>query len=280
LLALRAMGYTEVHDLLSQEWLGPILADLDRNDELPVDRILLYPNVTKLSALISTRFRWESDRVKLAGGKLFADGTLNSRTALMLSPYANPLPGLPRGQAMATPSDIDDALSLTSSLGLQLAVHTIGDAAVRLMLDRYEHHLITAPSASLRLEHCELIDEADVPRFAKLNVVCSVQPCHLLADIPVLTRQLPHRLDRVLPLRELIDSGCRPADPDGSGLLWFGSDVPIVRANPEDSIQAAVHRRPLDAAETDAVGWSQRITQDEALAAFGDVAASPAPRRE
>ena len=285
LTALKALGYTEVHDMHSQEWLGPVIAGLERAGELPVDRVLLYPNVTKLEGAHALRARWESERVRLAGGKLFVDGTLNSRTALMLSPYQEPLEGLPLGQMMATPAEVSQALEVTASLGLHLAAHAIGDGAVRMVLDEWERHQGTkgsrdqarssiprslGPSSpSLRIEHCELIDEQDVPRFAKLNVVCSVQPCHLLTDIDVLTRQLPHRLDRVLPLRELIDSGCTPAGADGSGLLWFGSDVPIVRAEPQDSIQAAVWRRREGMADTEAIAPAQAITESEARACFG-----------
>jgi predicted amidohydrolase YtcJ len=91
--------------------------------------------------------------------------------------------------------------------------------------------------------------------------VASVQPCHLLADVEALRRHLPHRLERVLPLRELIDSGCRPGE-----LLWFGSDVPIVRPDPADSIRAAV-RRSRDGDEV-AIAPEQAITDAEAWAAF------------
>lgn len=278
LTALKALGYTEVHDMHSQEWLGPVLAGLERAGELPVDRVLLYPNVTKLEGAHALRARWESDRVVLAGGKLFADGTLNSRTALMLAPYKEPLEGLPQGQMMATPAEVSRALELTMSLGLHLAVHAIGDGAVRMVLDAIEKNGTGFPAHASgdsqqrhRIEHCELIDEQDVPRFAKLKVVCSVQPCHLLTDIDVLTRQLPHRLDRVLPLRELIDAGCTPAGADGTGLLWFGSDVPIVRAEPRDSIQAAVRRRREGMGEGEAIARGQAITESEALKCFGQL---------
>ncbi len=280
LRALRSLGYTEVHDMHSQDWLGPVLAGLERSGELPVDRVLLYPNVAKLEGAHATRARWESEHVRLAGGKLFADGTLNSRTALMLAPYQEPLEGLPLGQIMATPAEVSRAMELTGSLGLELAVHAIGDGAVRMVLDAYEQMKTKTPKAhgrdahatELRVEHAELIDGADVPRFAQLGVVCSVQPCHLLTDIDVLSRQLPHRLDRVMPLRELIDSGCAPAGADGRGLLWFGSDVPIVRAEPGDSIQAAVRRRREGMSEGDAIGWGQRISEGEAWGCFGKCA--------
>ncbi len=263
--SLHALGYREVHDLHSQDWLGPILADLDTNGQMPMDRVLLFPPVAGLAAAHQTRARWESHKLRLAGGKLFADGTLNSRTAHMLTPYAEPLNNQPFGQQMATPEQIAEALSITRSLDLTLAVHAIGDAAVRTVLDVYESSPPSTPrhldpsTPPLRIEHAELIDVADVPRFATLGVVASVQPCHLLADTEVLTRQLPHRLDRVLPIRDLLDSGAQ---------VWFGSDVPIARADPDDSLQAAVGRRRTGASEAEAIAWPQRISISEAKACF------------
>lgn len=264
-------GFVEVHDLLSEPWIGPVLAALFDAGRLPC-RVLLHPRLEDLDEVLARRGEWERDGVRLAGAKLFADGTLNARTASMLSPYADPLPGLPRGDAMLSRERIAEALARTWSLGLTLAVHAIGDAAVRCCLDAAE---TTAPSRRpfatptrpraprLRIEHAELIDAADVPRFARLGVVCSVQPCHLLTDIEALRRGLPHRLDRVLPLRELIDSGCRPGE-----LLWFGSDVPIVRPHPEDSVLAATVRRRADMPPRDAVAPVQAISEAEAWAAF------------
>jgi predicted amidohydrolase YtcJ len=267
LKALASLGFTTVHDLHSQDWLGSALASLERQGRLPMREILLYPPVARLAALHADRDRWQSPRLRLAGGKLFADGTLNSRTALMLAPYREPLPDHPRGRAMSTPRELDDAIRLTESLGLHLAVHAIGDGAVRTVLDAFERTATPRPSAGRhRLEHAELIDEADIPRFAALGIVCSVQPCHLLTDIEVLTRQLPHRLHRVLPLRDLIQSGCTPRGEDS--LLWFGSDVPIVRPDPADSLHAAIHRRRADMPESAAIAWNQRLTESEARAAL------------
>lgn len=270
--ALAGHGFTEVHDLMSQDWLGPELAGLELAGELSVDRVRLYPPVESLSRVHAGRDRWESPRVRIAGGKLFADGTLNSRTALMLDPYREPLPDSPRGRWMLAPGELEAGLRLTESLGLHLAVHAIGDAAVRRVLDALQ--AVATPRATgnrHRIEHCELVDEADVPRFAATagGVVCSVQPCHLLTDVEVLTRQLPHRLHRVLPLRDLIQAGCAPTAARGDDpLLWFGSDVPIVRPNPEDSVLAATQRRRHGHPPDAAIAWNQRLTNDEALAAF------------
>jgi predicted amidohydrolase YtcJ len=260
---LHRLGFIEVHDMFSQEWLGPGLARLEGDGALPV-RVWLYAPVEAAGAF-ETR-AWESERVRFAGLKAFADGTLNSRTALMLSPYEGS-DGW-RGKAMMTEGELDAAMERAAGMGAGLAVHAIGDAAVRMVLDAWEARGRCAPLAangtpSLRVEHAELIDGADVPRFARLGVTCSVQPCHLLYDIEVLRRALPDRLERVLPLRELIDSGCRPGE-----LLWFGSDAPVVPADPMDSVNAALRRRRDGMAEREAIAWGQRIEAPEAWAAF------------
>lgn len=267
---LRSLGYSEVHDLHSQPWLGDVLASLERQGRLPM-AVRLYPNVNDLEAVAARRRSFESRLVRLAGGKIFADGTLNSRTALMMHRYCEPIVDLPRGKAMMPPADIDRHLRRADELGLPMAVHAIGDGAVRMVLDCFERVRPRTPGG--RIEHCELIDRADVGRFVKRGVSCSVQPCHLLADVEALRRFVSHRLDRVLPLRELLASGLRPgvlADDDGGGPgLVFGSDAPIVRADPADSIQAAVHRRRPGAPAHDAIAPEQAITEDEAWACFG-----------
>jgi predicted amidohydrolase YtcJ len=114
-----------------------------------------------------------------------------------------------------------------------------------------------------RIEHAEIIHPDDIPRFAQLGAIASIQPCHLLPDIETLNAGLADRFDRVLPLRSLIEAGCVP----GEGLI-FGSDVPIVRANHEDSILAAVHRGRADMPESEAIGLDQSLSNQESLACF------------
>lgn len=272
--ALAAMGYDRVHDLLAQPFLGEILAQLNDEGRLPLRVGLFAPMDLAAGCKAFDEFenssrRWSRDRVRFLGGKLFADGTLNSATAAMLEPYREPMQGYPQGQLLLDDSQIARAMEHVAGCGAgqgsaddrpTLAVHAIGDRAVRTVLDAYESvGRGTRGTLALRVEHAELIDEADVPRFRLLGVTASVQPCHLLYDMEVLRRQLPRRLSRVLPLRELIDSGLVPGET-----LIFGSDVPIVPANPEDSIQAAVHRRRAGMTAEQAIGMDQAI--DEATA--------------
>lgn len=257
--ALRALGFVETIDMLSQPWLGPVLKALDDAGELPL-RVTLYVPYSEIEEAARDARRWTTRRVVFGGAKLFADGSLNSTTAWVLHPYKTPLRDHPCGTPLLSVEQLTESMRRCERLGVGLAVHAIGDGAVRAVLDARE---VSRTRSPLRIEHLEIVDKADVPRFASLGVIAGVQPCHLLYDVEVLRRQLPHRLNRVLPLRELIDSGLKPGDG-----LQFGSDAPIVRAEPEDSIQAAVHRRrpgdPLDAA----IGWDQRITEAEAGSAF------------
>lgn len=257
-------GFGAVHDLKAQPWLGDTLADLEREGTLPCD-VVLWPLAEHLTAVHAGRARWLGDRVRLGGGKIFVDGTLNSRTAWVTEPFADGREDLPHGMAMLSVEQIDDAVRTCDGLGLPMAAHAIGDAAVRAVLDSIER--VGPETAGFRIEHAELVHEDDVPRFASLGVACSVQPCHLLYDIEALRRATPGRLARVLPLRDLIDSGCGPGE-----LLLFGSDTPIVRPDPGDSVRAAVHRRRAGTDEPEAIAMEQAITEAEAWAAFGRTA--------
>lgn len=260
---LAELGFVEAHDLHTPEWMGPALAELERRGELPV-RVRLYVPFIRIEEETARARDYESPAVKLAGGKLFADGTLNSQTALMLEPYAGGTGHGDggRGVAMHSAAEIESAIARCDAVGKHLAVHAIGDGAVRLVLDCFERVSPKQPGA--RIEHCELVDEADVGRFKRLGVACSVQPCHLLADIEVLQRSLPHVERKVLPLRDLLASGLRAGDVERG--LVFGSDVPIVRAEPEDSIRAAVERGRGDGVRVNA---AQAIGEREAWSCFG-----------
>ncbi len=269
--SLAGHGFVEVHDLKAQRWLGSELRALHASgrfrDGLPLD-VVLWPLVEDLGAVAEERGTWEGERLRLGGGKIFVDGTLNSRTAWMLADYADAhergQPGHPRGVAMMSPDQIEDAVRRCDALGVPMAAHAIGDAAVHAVLNAIE--AVRPGTPGFRIEHAELIDEADVGRFADLGVVCSVQPCHLLYDIEALRRAVPDRLDRVLPLRSLIDAGCVPGE-----LMMFGSDTPIVRPDPGDSVLAAVERRRVGMNAGEAIGLKEGITEQEAWACLRSV---------
>ncbi len=254
---LASLGFDEIHDLKAQPWLGPLLAELRATEEI-TQSFRLFPLVPDLKATLATRASWESEELRLAGTKIFTDGTLNSRTAWMLEPFAD---SDSTGTPMMTQQEIDEAMRISKEHNLPVAAHAIGDGAVRAVLDSIQR--TGCQHMGARIEHAELIHPDDIPRFTELGVIASVQPCHLLADIEAINAAVPDRLDRVLPLRSLIESGCVPGKT-----LIFGSDVPIVRADHEDSVQAAVHRWRQGMPESGAIGLDQALTVEESLACF------------
>jgi predicted amidohydrolase YtcJ len=268
----RTRGFVEVHDMLADAWLGDAIAELvDRGDpDACAMTVWLYTAPDKIDEVVASSARWPRERVMVAGGKLFLDGTINSRTAWMLHDFREPIATHPRGVAMLTRAQIVDAINRFDSMGLGVAMHAIGDAAVREGLDALQAanpSMLRAsePRRLARIEHCEFIDEADVDRFARMNVVCSPQPCHLLPDVEALRRYLPHRIDRLLPLGELVASmermGRHPAE-----LLWLGSDAPIVPPSVEDNLQAACERRRVDMAREESLSRRHAIGRETALA--------------
>ena len=115
-----------------------------------------------------------------------------------------------------------------------------------------------------RVEHAELIDKADIPRFPALGVIASLQPCHLLTDMEAIERLVPDRADRSFPLKDLIDAAAT-AGRDPADMIYLGSDSPIVPADAADNIQAAVHSRRAGMDAERAIAPEQAITREAAL---------------
>lgn len=256
---LLRQGFVEVHDMMASARLADALHAIDLRGQLELT-VVLFATPDKFDALrawfAATR---ASAKIRFGGLKLFLDGTLNSRTAAMLHPYADPIADHPRGTLLYTEHQLDRFCGRAASEGFDIATHAIGDAAVRQMLDAYAR--VSPPRAfRLRIEHAQFVDPADQPRFAGMGVVASVQPCHLLTDIEAVRRLVPHRERCAFPVRSLVESavaaGFRPED-----LVWFGSDTPVVPPAPADNIQASVRRR-RNTPDSPAVAPDQAIHED------------------
>lgn len=261
--ALERLGFIEVHDMLAPPWLGPLLREMEDHGQLHM-RVRLFAPFDSIEAEIQRSQAYTTPNIQLAGAKLFADGTLNSRTAWMLDPFADGIAGRERGTIVTDTAALTGALHTTAHFGTGLSVHAIGDGAVRACLDAAATFATrrTRPH-HLRIEHCEVVHPADIPRFAELGVTASVQPCHLLADVEALRAGLPDRLGRIMPWRSMVTAGLIPAET-----LIFGSDVPVVRADPGDSIQAAVARRRPGEPPSAAIAPLEALTEEEAWACF------------
>lgn len=183
--------------------------------------------------------------------KVISDGSLNTRTALCSHAY----PDGGHGVANLTDRELVDRMRFAVGHGLVPAVHAIGDEANRRALDAFETIAADDRFAGGRIEHAQLIDPSDIPRFARLNVTASVQPEHAMDDRDVAERLWADRTAHAFPLLDLHRAGAR---------LAFGSDAPVAPLDPWAAIASAVSRS-RDGREP----WhpEQRLPVEVALAA-------------
>jgi len=252
---LAALGVTGVHDpgqLVDdvESSLGPWLyRDLAERDALPL-RVVASIRERQLERAIA----WGMRTGRMGGGgdgvpagstgryrdgwlKLFADGALGSRSAALLVPYepddpAGPPVGGPSGMLLRAPDELRRVAAIATAAGIAVQIHAIGDAAVRAALDVLAG-LPRLSGPSHRVEHAQLIDPADVPRFAELGVAASVQPCHLCSDTPIARLAWGERTANAFPLRDLDATGA---------LIPFGTDAPVEPPDPWRGLAAAVTR--------------------------------------
>jgi hypothetical protein len=200
------------------------------------------------------------DWLRIGGLKGFVDGSLGSHTAAFLQPFSDK-PG-DRGLLVNTEEDLEKWTMAADKAGLQVVVHAIGDRAIRMQLDIYERVAkANGPrDRRFRIEHAQHIAPDDLPRFAKLGVIASMQPYHCIDDGRWAEKEIgAKRCETTYAFRSLLDSGAR---------LAFGSDWFVAPPTPIEGIYAAVTRRTLDGKNPD--GWvpQQKIKVEEALRAY------------
>ena len=266
-----ALGVTSVHDMSGPEDL-PVYRRAAGEGTMTL-RVHCYLMVDDWPEHFATvrDFQPPGGMVEIHGLKGFMDGSLGSRTAYMRAPYSDATPEMlhPRGQltAMAESRGAFQALvARVDAEGFQIAVHAIGDEANHLLLDAYQaatRQNKTRPLLPHRVEHAQHLLVEDIPRFAELGVVASMQPFHKADDGRYAERRLGKgRLRGSYAHRELVDSGA---------LLCFGSDWPVVTMNPLKGIDAAVNAKTLGPeGGLDGPVWlkSHALTVEEALKAY------------
>ncbi len=194
--------------------------------------------------------------------KLVADGALGSRGAALLEPYADE-PGN-SGLLILSEDEIYRIAREALAAGFQVNTHAIGDRANRVVLNAYERALREFPSRPdhrFRIEHAQILDEADIPRFARLGVIASMQAIHATSDMPWVPARLGEARTRegAYVWRKLLRSGARIAN---------GSDAPVEPVNPLLGFYAAITRQ--DERGNPPGGWypDERMTREEALRSF------------
>jgi hypothetical protein len=255
-----SVGLTGVHDMGLSRRSIDLYRELDRRRELP---LRVYGVVAGDEPQLEEILRAgpiEGERFRLRALKLYADGALGSRGAALLADYADD-PGN-RGLLLTPPERIAQRVRAAVRAGFQPCVHAIGDRGNRAVLDAFEQALAGAASAHVRprVEHAQLLALEDIPRFARLGAVASMQPTHATSDMPWAGARVgAERLRGAYAWRSLLAAGAR---------LAFGSDFPVERPEPLEGLYAAISRADRDGKPPG--GWrpEQRLRFSEALDAF------------
>lgn len=204
------------------------------------------------------------DRLKLVGVKLYADGALGSRGAWLKAPYKDKPDQ--RGLPFHSDTEIRNLMSRAAMDNFQVAVHAIGDAANAQILGAVEELADTYKGdRRWRIEHAQIVDPADLPRFGKFGIVASMQPTHETSDWQMAQARMGmQRLGGAYAWRSMLANGVP---------LAFGSDYPVESPNPFPGLAAAISRE--DSRGQPPGGWvpEQRLTLEQALAAFTRTAA-------
>ena len=204
------------------------------------------------------------DRLNVRSIKLYMDGALGSKGAALLENYSD---YNTKGFFVNKPEDLYPIVEEALKKGIQIMTHAIGDRANREILDIYEKALSAVPANQrkvkdprFRIEHAQIFHPDDLPRPAKLGVICSMQPSHAITDLHFAPSRLGmDRLVGAYAWRAFIDSGAKVAG---------GSDAPVERGDPRIEFYAAVARRDLKGFQGE--GWHPelKVTRDEALKMF------------
>ena len=192
--------------------------------------------------------------------KTYADGALGSRGAALLAPYSDD-PGNV-GLLVSTPAHLESVAEIGLRTGFQVNTHAIGDRGNRVALDAFEAALRKVPTADhrFRIEHAQVISPDDIPRFARLGVIPSMQASHQTSDMRWAERRVgPQRIKGAYAWRSLLNTGV---------VIPNGSDFPVEEVNPLISFHSAITRQ--DASGWPEGGWypDQVMTRDEALKAM------------
>ncbi|MEM7112579.1 MAG: amidohydrolase family protein [Chloroflexota bacterium] len=284
-------GLTGIHDFDDRDcFIG--LQTLHSNNELGMRFVKNVPDHRMEYAIgAGLRSGFGDDWLRIGGVKIFADGALGPRTALMVEPYE----GEPNnyGMAVKDKEEMQAIASAASANGLSVTVHAIGDRANHDILDVYEQvrkeerqrlesgdwglaspesqSRITnnqSPFLRHRIEHVQILHHTDLDRLGKLNVIASMQPIHATSDMVVADQNWGSRTQYSYAWRTMLDTGA---------LLVFGSDAPVEPIEPLLGIYASVSRRN-QAGAPNPEGWhpEQKLTMAETIRAFTLAAAETA----
>ena len=255
--AVHQLGITGIHNVEGAVSLRAFQS-LRAQDKLTLRVMHTVPAENLERALeIGLRGGFGDEFLRIGGVKMFADGSLGSQTAWMLEPFA----GHPNNYGIPTTpiAEIERLARLAANAGMMVCTHAIGDRANREVLNVYEKLRRAGLAAPLRIEHAQHLHPADIPRFASLNVIVSMQPIHATSDCKMADDLLGARARSAYAFKSLLNTGAR---------LAFGSDCPVETLDPWVGIHAAVTRERANGEPHG--GWypEEKLSVEEAARAY------------
>lgn len=197
---------------------------------------------------------FKSERLTIAAIKLMADGALGSRGACLLQAYSDTTLS---GFLLHPIDEFDKSLRLLANSPFQVATHAIGDSANRVILDLYGKRLGENNARRWRIEHAQIVDEADFEKFARYQIIPSIQPTHATSDMYWAENRLgKQRIKNAYAYRRLLDQ---------YGKVAIGSDFPVEHFNPIYGFHAAVARVDRDGYPAGGYQPSDALTRKQAL---------------
>lgn len=197
---------------------------------------------------------YSKGRLKVSTLKLYEDGALGSRGALLLEPYSD-MSGT-KGISIGTPQQFEDYCKWAFDHGFQVATHCIGDAANREALRVYAKFLKEGNDLRWRIEHAQVIDPEDVSLFKKYSIIPSIQPTHATSDMLWADGRLGKRIENAYIYKELLNQ---------LGWLPSGTDFPIEQVNPVYTFFAAAFRKNLDFLPDNGFQMENALSKEDAL---------------
>jgi predicted amidohydrolase YtcJ len=239
-----------------------LLKELAAEDKIPLRLYVMLGGWPTLQHVDRPEIGLDHGMLTIRAVKLFADGALGSRGAALLAPYKDD-PGN-TGLLVTPPDELRKAMSYAFDHGFQVATHAIGDRGNRLILDLYQETQARDPGKTdlrWRIEHAQVLSAEDIPRFAKLGVIASMQTVHATSDRP----WAPDRIgiERVkegaYAWRKLLLTGAHIAN---------GTDAPVESIDPIRNFYAAVTRQDEKGNPPGGFDPEEKMTREEALRSY------------
>jgi len=269
---LVSLGMTGVHDAGINTREAEVYMSMADDGDLDMRIYAMVSGAGEnLDAIGKPLTGYGGDKLDIAAVKLYADGALGSRGAALLEPYSDDSEN--RGLPFWTAEELFTFTKKANNMGFPVGIHAIGDSGNRLALDAFEKAQGGRTSKLRnRVEHAQIISLDDIPRFAELGVIASMQPTHATSDMNMAEDRIgPDRIKGGYAWRRLLDSGA---------VLASGSDFPVELPNPFYGLYAAVTRQDRDGMPEG--GWyiDQGLTRAEALHSFTLAAAYAAHQED